>query len=165
MSATVPPTRWYHVSPHGYYDLVRLARRGRTRLLSEKRGAKKGDATCSDAENELRPLFLPIEEVPFDPDTFFGSSRTDRLQRYGLCQLKHRISCNTHRRGDQHWKYGENPEWGKKRYRNKKSSSIKADVLSEFHSHYLLAAAKPETFFSGSHRGLASRRTAGATAF
>jgi ABC-type transport system involved in multi-copper enzyme maturation permease subunit len=33
MSTPVPPSRWYHVGPHAYYDLVRLARRGRTTLV------------------------------------------------------------------------------------------------------------------------------------
>jgi ABC-type transport system involved in multi-copper enzyme maturation permease subunit len=33
MSTPLPPARWYHVGPHAYYDLVRLARRGRTTLV------------------------------------------------------------------------------------------------------------------------------------
>ena len=30
MSTSLSPTRWCQVGPHAYYDLVRLARRGRT---------------------------------------------------------------------------------------------------------------------------------------
>jgi hypothetical protein len=33
MSTPVSPARWFHVGPHGYCDLVRLARRGRTTIV------------------------------------------------------------------------------------------------------------------------------------
>ena len=29
----IPEPRWYHVGPHAYYDLVRLARRGRSTVV------------------------------------------------------------------------------------------------------------------------------------
>jgi ABC-type transport system involved in multi-copper enzyme maturation permease subunit len=33
MATPIAEHRWYHVGPHGYYDLVRLARRGRSTLV------------------------------------------------------------------------------------------------------------------------------------
>src|SRR6266852_3891702 len=33
MSTSIAEPRWYHIGPHGFYDLVRLARRGRSTLV------------------------------------------------------------------------------------------------------------------------------------
>ena len=33
MSTILPAERWYHIGPHGYFDLIRLARSGRTTLM------------------------------------------------------------------------------------------------------------------------------------
>src|SRR5690349_14193385 len=33
MSTTSPESSWYRIGPHGYFDLVRLARRGRNTIV------------------------------------------------------------------------------------------------------------------------------------
>src|SRR5438876_73184 len=33
MSTSIAEPRWYYIGPHGYFDLVRLARRGRSTLV------------------------------------------------------------------------------------------------------------------------------------